>query len=351
MTMTDSSLLPSSPATTGVKSFWGRKEGKTGMIFAIGILAALGYGLYQILPFLITLTKNLLTLSILGICLFVLVYLVMDSQVRTLVWYLYKSLMRALTGLFIQIDPVGIIESYIAHLRKQLESLGGRIAELSGARKKLSDAIDRAKEELDEQLNLAKTGQKKGLGAAEIAVYTNQAGRLKARIEKYQALLTKLETLYRILEKMEKAAKVVILDKTNQVEDIKTQRQEMRTGYNAFKSAMSILAGDPDKKVIFDQAMESIQNEISMKSGAMERFIEESGEVMQAIDLQNGAFEEKGMRLLEKWETEGLPLLLTDGSEHLDGVNQARPVDAKFVQVAKETSKSGDNSYKDLLNK
>jgi chromosome segregation ATPase len=275
----------------------------------------------------------------------------MDPQVRNLAWYLYKSIMKGITGLFIQIDPVGIIETYVSHLRKQLENLEGQIETLSGAKRKLSDAIDRAKEELDDQLNLAKAGQKKGLSAAEIAVYTNQAGRLKARIEKYQSLLAKLDTLYQILGKMDKAAKVVILDKTNQVEDIKTQRQEMRTGFNAFRSAMSILAGDPDKKVLFDQAMESIQNDISMKAGAMERFIEESGEVMQAIDLQNGAFEEKGMKLLEKWETEGLPLLLTDGSEKLNPLDQSRPVDAKLVEVSKEASKTSDNSYKDLLNK
>ena len=50
---------------------------------------------------------------------------------------------------------------------------------------------------------------------------------------------------------MDKAAKVVILDKTNQVEDIKTQRDEMKTGFNAFKSAMSILSGDPDKAYNF----------------------------------------------------------------------------------------------------
>ena len=346
--MADSPLLPSS---AGMKSFWSRKEGKTGLIIGAGILGVVGYGLYHLLPYLITMTKNLLTLSLLGICLFIIVYLVMDSQVRNLVWYLYKSLMRGITGLFIQIDPVGIIETYVAHLRKQLENLESQIETLSGAKRKLQDAIDRAKEDLDGQLNLAKAGQKKGLGAAEITVYTNQAGRLKTRIEKYQGLLAKLDTLYRILEKMDKAAKVVILDKTNQVEDIKTQRQEMRTGFNAFKSAMSILAGDPDKKVLFDQAMESIQNDISMKAGAMERFIEESGEVMQAIDLQNGAFEEKGMKLLEKWETEGLPLLLTDGSEKLNPLDQSRPVDAKFVEVSKESSKSGDNSYKDLLNK
>lgn len=349
--MVDSSLLPSTVSTTGMKSFWSRKEGKTGLVVGAAILGALGYGLYNLLPYLITMTKNLLTLGLLGIALFILVFLIMDPQVRNLAWYLYKSIMKGITGLFIQIDPVGIIETYVAHLRKQLENLEGQIETLSGAKRKLSDAIDRAKTELDDQLNLAKAGQKKGLGAAEIAVYTNQAGRLKARIEKYQSLLAKLDTLYQILGKMDKAAKVVILDKTNQVEDIKTQRQEMRTGFNAFRSAMSILAGDPDKKVLFDQAMESIQNDISMKAGAMERFIEESGEVMQAIDLQNGAFEEKGMKLLQKWETEGLPLLLTDGSEKLNPLDQSRPVDAKFVEVSKEASKTSDNSYKDLLNK
>ena len=30
--MVDSSLLPSTVSTTGMKSFWSRKEGKTGLI-------------------------------------------------------------------------------------------------------------------------------------------------------------------------------------------------------------------------------------------------------------------------------------------------------------------------------
>jgi len=80
----------------------------------------------------------------------------MDPQVRNLAWYLYKSIMKGITGLFIQIDPVGIIETYVAHLRKQLENLEGQIETLSGAKRKLADAIDRAKTELDDQLNLAK---------------------------------------------------------------------------------------------------------------------------------------------------------------------------------------------------
>jgi len=342
-------LLPSTVSTsTTVKSFWSRKEGKLGMVVGAGIIGGLLYVLYRLLPYLIEMTKNLIELTILGVVLFVIVFMIMDSQVRNLAWYIYKALMRWITGLFIQLDPVAIIETYVAHLKKQLELLEEKISQLSGARTKLTDAISRAKEEMDEQLNLAKTGRKKGIDNAEIMVYTNQAGRLDARIQKFQSLLVKIDTLYRILDKMKKGAKVIVLDYQNQVENIKQEREVIRTGFNAFKSAMSILTGDPDKKVLFDQAMETIQNDISMKAGAMERFVEESSEILQAIDLQNGAFEEKGMRLLEKWEKEGVPLLMTDGTDRVSPLADA--TSAPRQQVPADKNEAPDNNqYKDLL--
>ena len=42
----------------------------------------------------------------------------------------------------------------------------------------------------------------------------------------------------------------------------------------------------------------------------MERFMEVSSNFMDSVDLQNGVFEEEGMKMLEKWETEGVSLLL-----------------------------------------
>jgi hypothetical protein len=341
-------LLPSTVSTSNIKSFWSRKEGKFGIVVGAGLIGGGLYLLYKLLPYLIDMTKNAIQLTLLGVVLFVIVYMIMDPQVRNLAWYIYKSIMRGITGLFIQLDPVAIIETYVSHLKKQLASLEEKIMALSGAKTKLNDAIGRAREEMEEQLNLAKTGKKKGIDNAEILVYTNQAGRLDARISKFQALLTKLDTLYRILDKMKKGAKVIILDYQNQVENIKQEREVIRTGFNAFKSAMSILSGDPDKKVLFDQAMEVIQNDISMKAGAMERFVEESAEIMQAIDLQNGAFEEKGMKLLEKWEKEGVPLLLTEGTERVSPLADIQSGNREQVAVGGKEN-SGDNQYKSML--
>jgi hypothetical protein len=342
----DSALLPSS--TSGTKgSFWKSKEGKFGMGVTVLLGAGALYLLYLALPFLITLAQNTLQFALLCVALFALVYIVLDKDVRTFVWYLYKAGVRALRNLLINTDPVGIIENYIAHLRKQFTQLEEKIQLLSGARKKLEDAIERNKVALEDQLDQATAAQKKKLSAPEIAVYTNQAGRLKNGITKFQAMLTKLIMLYNLLNDIRKACKVIIADKENQVNQIKTERDTMNIGFSAFKSAVSILKGDPDKKYFYDEAMEAIQNDISMKSGIIDQYLVESGEILQSIDLQNASFEEKGSRLLEKWQKEGMAALLTDGSEKIPSLS-GMAISAQY-EVVPSIADNGNNKYKSLL--
>ena len=42
--------------------------------------------------------------------------------------------------------------------------------------------------------------------------------------------------------------------------------------------------------------------DVNQKVGEMERFMEMSENFMQSVDLQNGVFEEEGLKMLEKWE-------------------------------------------------
>lgn len=339
----DSALISTS-SSTGKNSFWKTKDGKFGVAITV-ILGALGlWGLYHILPFLITLASNMLTFGLLCLAIFIIVYMVLDKDVRNFVWYLYKTLIRALRSLLVNTDPVGIIKTYIDHLRKQFEMLEQKIQELSGARKKLEDSIERTQDDLQNQMDLAKVAQKKGVSPAEIAVYTNQAGRDTESMKKYQAMLSKLTLLNNLLNDMRKACKVIILDKENQVKSMETEREAMNIGFNAFKSALSILKGDPDKRYYYDEAIEAIQNDISMKSGIIEQYVNETSEILQSVNLQNAAFEEKGQRLLDKWQKEGMPALLTDGNEKL-GVTVPTSVKYEAVPV----SGGGANAYKNLL--
>ncbi|MBP7239889.1 MAG: hypothetical protein KBA14_06660, partial [Saprospiraceae bacterium] len=87
------------------KSFWGRPEGKTGLFFMLAILAGLGYVLVKFLPQIVAFASSLLGLVVTLLVLGAIIYMVLDPKMRTLVSYMYKSVMRSVTSWFITLDP------------------------------------------------------------------------------------------------------------------------------------------------------------------------------------------------------------------------------------------------------
>ena len=96
------------------------------------------------------------------------------------------------------------------------------------------------------------------------------------------------------------------------------------------KSAMNIISGDKDKRVVFDMALEAIADDVANKVGEMERFMDVSENFMQSVDLQNGIFEEEGLRMLEKWEQEGVSSILGDTYGAQAGASSGKSVASAF---------------------
>ena len=95
------------------------------------------------------------------------------------------------------------------------------------------------------------------------------------------------------------------------------ERKAIHASHGAMKSAMSVINGDPDQRAMFDMAMENITEDVANKVGEMERFMELSANFMDSVDLQNGVFEEEGMKMLEEWEKESTSLLLGEEKTQL----------------------------------
>jgi predicted nucleic acid-binding Zn-ribbon protein len=330
--------MDTSSITTTASSFWKTKEGKVGKIFAFALAGAALYGLYVILPFLIVLAQSMLTLILLLVALFIVIYVIQDKQVRRMVSYLYKAAMRWL----ITKNPVAVIEGYISDLRKKFQFLKDKMDDLAAAIGNLERGIEDSKEAMEKNLNLAKSARKRGIPPAEILIFTNDADRAEKRIQKFTAMLSRIKTAYVLLEKREKACGIVIQDYTNRVKDIEIERSVTGKTYSAFRSAMSILSGNPDEQYMYDLAMDTIRDEISAKNGIMDRMIKESEEIMKSIDIENGAVEERGIQLLNKWESDDLQNLLTDGKAQASG----QPV---MVPVTVETGTQKENKYAQLL--
>ncbi|WP_299434323.1 hypothetical protein [uncultured Aquimarina sp.] len=326
------------------KTFWKRPEGKTGMLF-MGLLGAGGlYGLYKVLPFLITIVENTLYLGVLLAVLGALLYIVLDPKMRNLIFYMYKSFMRWLTGIFIQIDPIGILKSYIDDLHSNLKKMNKQIASLKGQMKRLQTIIYDNKKNINNNLKLAsaaKERDKKGI----MILKSRKAGRLKESNLKLDELYKKMEILYRVLVKMYENSEILLEDIEDQVMVKEQERKAVRAGHSAMKSAMNIIAGNNDKKEMFDRALEAIADDVSMKIGEMERFMEMSNNFMDSIDLQNGIFEEEGLELLEKWENEGVSLILGNDKDLLVHDRHSVDLDAPIVKT-----KTQNNQYSDLFN-
>jgi predicted nucleic acid-binding Zn-ribbon protein len=229
---------------------------------------------------------------------------------------MYKSAMRKITGLFVTIDPIGILKNYVDDLRKNLRKMNRQLSMLRGQMHKLKEMIINNQKEIKTNMTLAHEA-KAGNNNKIVILKTRKAGRLKESNMKLEDLYKRMEVLYRVLNKMYENSSILLEDVQDQVQLKEQERKAIRASHSAMKSAMSIIKGDGDKRAMFDQALEAVADDVSQKVGEMERFMDMSESFMNSIDLQNGIFEEEGMKMLEQWEAESDSLILGDDKSTL----------------------------------
>jgi len=263
------------------KSFWQRPEGVTGAVFLGGLVLGGGYLLYNLLTsgLLATILANTLYLAGTLMVLAAIVYVALDPKARGLISYMYKSVMRWVTGLFVQIDPIGILKSYVEDLKDNLRSMNKQISKLRGQMHKLQEIIVTNKRNIKSNMNMASKAKATNKQSMMI-LKARKAGRLKVMVKEQE-------------------------------------RKAIHASHSAMSSAMSVISGDKDKRYMFDMALEAVADDVSKKVGEMERFMDMSSNFMDSVDLQNGIFEEEGMKMLEKWEQEGVSLILGEEKSNL----------------------------------
>jgi phage shock protein A len=329
------------------KSFWERPEGMTGGLFMAAILLGGGYLLYKMLPTLINLAQNTLYLAGLLAALAAVIYVVLDPKTRNLVWYMYKSVMRWITGMFVQIDPIGILKSYIEDLKDSLSKMNTQIGSLKGQMYKLSEMIKQNQRDIKNNLGLASKAKETGRESIMV-LKARKAGRLQESNMKLEDLYKRMEVLYRVLTKMYENSEIMLEDLSDQVVVKEQEYKAIKASHSAIRSAQAILSGNSDKKYMYDMALEAMAEDVGQKVGEMERFMDMSKSFMDSIDLQNGVFEEEGMAMLEKWEKEGVSMLLGNEKGAIiakaNAPTETLDLNAPPVQIPSKVERGG-NQY------
>lgn len=296
------------------KPFWKRPEGVTGAVFLGALLVGGGYLLYTALPTLIALAQNTLYLAGMLAVLAAVLYMVLDPRMRNLIWYMYRGFMRWVTGIFVELDPIGILKNYVDDLKKKVKQMEKQINILRGQMHKLKELIYNNRKEIEANLKLASKAKASNKQTVMI-LKSRKAGRLRDSNVRLEDLYQKMEVLYRVLTKMHENSLILAEDVKDQVMIKEQERKAIHASHGAMNSAMSIMQGDPDKRAMFDAAMEAITDDVASKVGEMDRFMEMSSNFMNSIDLKNGIFEEDGLKMLEKWEKESTSLILGENEK------------------------------------
>lgn len=336
------------------KSFWEKPEGTTGML-VLTVLVVGGLFLIQsvasvllgALSFGIALVGRAITLTVLCAVLAGIFYVLTNHKFLTLMSYMFKSAMRKATGLFVEIDPIGIMQNYVRDLKDKLGEMDVAIQKLRGQLKVCENKIRSNQQAQDQAMHMAEEAKKRDKNAI-FTVNARQAGRLeKLNNETLIPMQRTMNMTLRALSKYREVTETVILDMQNEVEAKKEEREMMLTSYGAMRAARTILRGDPDKKELFDQAMEYVVNDYGQKIGEIENFIDTSQGFIEGLDLQNNVYEKEALDKLKAWENKADSVLLGDKKQQLIEQTNMQPPIIDVLPI----SDQGVVDYAEILRK
>jgi hypothetical protein len=283
-----------------LKAYWNRPGGKFGIVAGIGLLVLAGY---YLAPILTTVVWNTLNFGIALAGLGVFLYIITNKKFRLGFFYLWEILMKKFVGLVIELDPFIIAEDYINQMEKQREHLYEKSVEVDAQKEKIDLKINEKAAEMKKNLAKAKAAKEKGM-MPELANATRQMGRIEEYINQLTPIRENLARIGEYLTKVHKNSAYLIEDAKAELEIKKDLFKSVTSGNKALNSALKIFKGDPEKKLLVEQSMEYLKEDIASKLANMKKAISYSSDFMKSIDLENATFEQQGLNMLESFNPE-----------------------------------------------
>jgi hypothetical protein len=286
--------------TATPKSFWAKPEGKT----QLAIFAAAGFAIFwfwgTLAPFVLSTIETTAQIAMWAGALFVAGVILTNKPFRTGMWYLYQTFLRKLTGFIIEMDPISILKTYIRHLKEKLEEMWQKRAELEGARTGLQTKMAENAEKADHEFQKALVAREKGMeDAASLCAMRAQG--LTDMNAKLAPLLAKMDQLVDFLTKAHKAADYTVKQAEIQVELKEDEYKSIKIANSALRSAMSIFKGDPDRRAVFEQGMEFINDDMAAKLGEIKQIVDFSKDFIDTADLEDATRFDKAMKMLDQY--------------------------------------------------
>ena len=313
---------------------WQQPEKIAGRVVLLGLVGMAIYFWGAILPFLVDMVFDTVKLGIgLGV-LFVLFLLATNKRIKAGLWYAGQRILRTAAGIFVNTDPIGIMEDYISNTEKEARKMDAEVTNIEGAHELVKRKLAANDTQMKEYLALADSATRQGeKDAAES--YAMRAAQILDYNQRLQPMATTTANVTVVMRQILKAALRQIDGSKFKVGLLKDEYQLVKRTSSGMRAAMNILRGDPDKKYFFDLATDRVAQDMAQQLGQIKQAMRYSQEFVKEMDIQNGVMSEKGQRLLEKYQKGDFNAVLNEKP-------QAQP-------NILTTKRASDDAYSSLL--
>lgn len=294
------------------KSPWQKPGGTLAKVTLVALIGAAGFAFYKYLPFLIDLTKNTLTLAALVGVLALIVFLVMNDTSRNFFKNLYFVIMRKLTGLIVEIDPIAIAKGKVKDMKSRLVKIDDGINKMRGLHIKNERALESNKKELNEALQRLKIVKQRG-SREEGMLLERHISQLDESVKKRSLNYEKSKRMIDILTEVRKSAEIKVRYTEQEIKLKEEDYELMKANHKTLGVMKSLI--NPQTDEAFEMAMEKMDTDIATWIGEMDSFLE-SG-ITDEISLDNAVASAKADAILDKYNNGGFAGILEDNKVNM----------------------------------
>ncbi|HRH47627.1 MAG TPA: hypothetical protein PLP23_02675 [Panacibacter sp.] len=271
-------------------------------IIGLSLFAGLGY-LFAVylLPFLITVTWNLVNLIIGGAVLGFLLMIVTNRKFWRAIRYFSEFIANYTIGIAIELNPFNILQMKIEQGYKDRNTLFQQSAKLKGKQSELMDKLGDKEKELQLNAQKVKILQQEKTNPRQIDLYANNILRCREYIDNVSPIVGDLNKLIKFSETAYEESGIMLEDAKLDLEAKKDLYYSVTTGLSAVTCAMKAFKGDDELNQDAEKALAILKQQIGEKIGHIKSAIDVTQRFMDDKVLEDKAKSAQAIELINRF--------------------------------------------------
>lgn len=287
----------------GKPSWFSEPKNLATAVIGISLFASIGYAFATyVLPWLVSVTWNLINLIIGGVILGFLLLLFTNKKFWRALKYFSEFIANYTIGLAIELNPFAILQAKIDQGYEDRNTLFKQTGRLKGKQSELMDKLSEKEKELQLNIQKVKILQSENKNSRQIDLYANNVIRCREYIDNVTPIVGDLNKLVSFADAAYEESGLMLEDAKLDLEAKKDLYYSVTTGLSAVSSAMKAFKGDDALNKDAEKALSILKQRIGEKIGHIKSAIDVTSRFMDDKVLEDRAKSAQAVELINSFD-------------------------------------------------